>query len=284
VNLILDEFSDFDELFRKGASARELEHLPRHVWGKDEEMGTFRIAMTCLGSYRDNFINGVKLSCIKECKTLVEFITLVKAYNGRNAILAQELRQRRDGWTATKKDVEEFQEKQAERTIKKIQRRYKDEQAQKRVDSPAALHILQSVQKIQKRAGLDSDISDTDDTDSSEGCGRNLDGNFTAGVEDQSDGFAEELEDAELNVVEKKVFEKKTNPCFNKFFTGQCDVKDCKFGHSIKDMEELRIRVGNSPYARGPTPVKKVYRLEGEKKSSKKKERIKSTLSDGESD
>ena len=48
---LIDEVREYDNLFRHGASASELEKIPKLKFGKSKEPGVFRIAMQCFGEH-----------------------------------------------------------------------------------------------------------------------------------------------------------------------------------------------------------------------------------------
>jgi len=81
VNKILDEIENYDEFFRYNATEAELERFPELEWGSTENPGVFRIVMHCFKPYDENFKQLIKVSKLKKCSSMHDFIDLFKAVN-----------------------------------------------------------------------------------------------------------------------------------------------------------------------------------------------------------
>jgi len=89
---LLQEFADFDELFRLAATPDEIAQLPKMEYGKDSKPGVFRIALHCTGKYAESFKNFVTEEKLKTFKSFEEFDKHLRSVNDKLSTQAIELR------------------------------------------------------------------------------------------------------------------------------------------------------------------------------------------------
>jgi hypothetical protein len=253
-NRLFDMFRDLDQLFRAGATDKELKNLPPMNYGKEESKGVFRIAMNCLGKLKKNYESAIKVENLKSCTSMEQFLKIVKGYNTEMANFSIQLQTINDRNTASPKDLEEYDEIQASRNVAKIQRRFRETQERGR---NAEVKIMKALYKIVGKIESEDDEGDdllaSDETD------------FAIDVENslQKKNPEKRLFGVE---VKKKSVAKSYGACITYFKTGKCEKSNCPWSHEEEAMLEFEEEIKKSPWrgkSRDKTnqPVKRIYKL-----------------------
>ena len=271
---LIEEFRDFDEFFRLGASVEELGQLPVHNWGTNNQPGVFRIFFKCLGAYEDAFRELAKESTIKGMFDLDTFITYVSNLNddiGTQSMKAAkfelsheeneeekknnffEKKTGNDRFSNSKDDLRKnnFEGRNFD---KKVFRMEVDEEKQESEDE------FESESQKNEEETIENDIvEDTDDESekefdrqlkmmTNEGNKKVFDKNFSTGKKFQG-GFS----GGRVNTKTTSSKPVGDNPCFNMFLKGICaNGKDCPYSHEPVVLEALAWKeyekLINSPY------------------------------------
>jgi hypothetical protein len=153
---------EVDEFARYGALPSELEHLPRHEYGKEDSrhgLGVFGIAMAMLGSkFADDYKRLIGVDTLKACRTLDDFLEKATSVNRELANKSENERINRKGlqpklsFKALSEMVSNYKQTTNESTRSKPQQR----------STPKALYAVQD-EPIPTPGTPDAEVDSEDD-------------------------------------------------------------------------------------------------------------------------